>query len=92
MSQKRIKPRLTRRDAVQAIKDLDNMTQLPDLLKQAQAVNEALVAENARLNDEVSSILEDQEQRLSTVERIVKSLAVSRGVSIDPPPEDSHEG
>lgn len=87
MSQKKIKQRLTRRDAVQAIKDLDNMAQLPELLKQALAVNETLVTENARLNEEVSNILEEHEQRLTTLENVfVKQLAYKGRDFIDVQP------
>lgn len=84
MSQKRIKDKLKRKDAVQALRGLDSVKQLPELLKQALEVNQALVEENARLNAEVSNILEEHDQRLTTLENVlVKNFAAATGGSHD---------
>lgn len=90
MSQKKIKNRLHRKDAVQALRSLDSVKQLPELLKQAHEVNQALVEENARLNAEVSNILEEHDKRIETLERVVRSLAISRGIPYQDPPEEDH--
>ena len=101
MSRMKIKNRPAAKDARKALAALNgikDLSKLPELLRQAHEVNQALVEENARLNEEVSNILEEHDKRLSTLERIIKNLVVTAGmrsgevvsVSMPAPAEDSH--
>ena len=88
------------RSALSALNGIKDLSKLPELLQEALKVNQALIEENSRLNSEVSNILEEHDQRLDTLEGVMRRMVVAVGqrsgevlsVSVPPPEEEPHEG
>lgn len=79
MSHLKIKKGPTRKAAVQALRGLSEVAQLPELLKQALETNQKLIEENNRLHEEIGKTLEEHEGDIGRLKEAVKRLALLPG-------------
>jgi len=79
LSHLKIKKGPTRKAAVQALRGLSEVAQLPELLKQALETNQKLIEENNRLHEEIGKTLEDHESDIENLKEAIKKLVLLPG-------------